>query len=123
MSAQDWTAVIIFAPFAVTVAAFVISDRRARRGGAPRPPDRVDRLIAECRDSGPQNLAWPPGTTTPAQYMPPHADLRPDHERLPAATCPECTWWYHGQPVWWPCPAHNPDADDHIDQWERELSQ
>jgi hypothetical protein len=69
VSAQDWTGIVIVGLVAVVVAAFVITDRRARRN-LPRRPDRVDRLIASCRDDGQQYLAWPPGTTTPPPARP-----------------------------------------------------
>jgi hypothetical protein len=123
-----WLTVICLGLFAWLIAGVIVcivwhlvSDAHKRRHyatAAPAPDrhtytqDDVDRLAAECRDSEPghQNLAWPPGTTTSAPHI----------ERLPApAACPECTWWYGGAPVYWPCPPHDPQF---VTEWEGRLS-
>ena len=71
--------------------------------------DRLDSMIDVVREQAPVSHAWPPGTTTP-----------PQAERLPApAACPDCTWWYDSAPVYWPCPAHDPQF---VSEWEGRLS-
>ena len=91
---------IVYAILLGAVACTIRGERRQARRG-----DRLDSMIdvvAE-REQEPRNLAWPPQI-----------------ERLPpSAACPECTWWYDGAPVCWPCPAHDPGF---ISEWEERLS-
>jgi hypothetical protein len=66
---QGWIALAIIGLTAAIGFAACCLDRHARRN-LPRRPDRVDRLIASCRDDGQQNLAWPPGTAMPPPARP-----------------------------------------------------
>jgi hypothetical protein len=109
-----WLTVICLGLFAWLMAGVIVcivwhlvSDAHKRRhyATAPPAPDRLDsmaEMYRQRRGEPEQTVAWP------------------QIERLPApAACPECTWWYGGAPVYWPCPPHDPQF---VTEWERRFA-
>jgi hypothetical protein len=71
MLSAGWVAVVIPTLItAVAVAAFTISDRRARRREIAAGPDGLDRLVAGWKATWQQNHAWPPGAGRPVTLVP-----------------------------------------------------
>jgi hypothetical protein len=109
-----WVAVVIPALItAVAVAAFTISDRRARRRETAAKPDGLGKLIAGCKATGQQNLAWPP--------QPPLIEKLPP--RIGRDDC-GCLWFEEG--LWSPCGIHDTGVlrahiNQHADQWAANL--
>jgi hypothetical protein len=100
---QGWIALAIIGLTAAIGIAACCLDRHARRN-LPRRPDRVDRLIASCRDDGQQYLAWPP-RPGPGQFPktgPPPSTPVPPPPPPPAR--PRTLVWECGCKIR-PCPA------------------
>jgi hypothetical protein len=112
---QGLIALVIIGLITVVAAAFVITDRRARRSGQA-PPDRVDRLIAECRDNPPVTVAWPP-----QMQVPPQAGRLPQRVKRD-----DCGCLYLDGGLWSPCFLHDTRVirahiDRHADRWAADL--